>query len=235
MLGNTKLIITGGVGVGKSTTIDKVCTKLKESGVSFKIVPEYIDGDEFGPSMLDKFIDKTITSFEFQDYILNYFDDYLSKLDADNNEVLIFERLPDDSVSCFANIALKNGVLTMEEFRILFNKCVYLDKKYNLPSYFTNFSNNNILIRKTYRTDDNIEEIINTLHESIRDKKNILVGLYNDDEECLNRIHKRNRESEVKAYTIDVIKRFNIYYGKIYEKLQIDGFVDFETLPTLIV
>ena len=235
MLNNTKLIITGGVGVGKSTTIDKICSRLKEIGIKYHIVPEYIDGDINGPCMLDKFIDHTITSYEFQDYILDYFDDYLSKMKTQDDEVLVFERLPDDSVSCFANIALKNNELSMEEFRKLFNKCVYLDKKYNLPSYFTNFSKNVILIRKTYRTDDNIEEILHTLQNSIHEKKNILVGLWNDDIECLNRIHHRNRESEVKAYTIDVVKRFNTYYNKIYEKLQIDGNVDFETLPTLIV
>ena len=232
---NTKLIITGGVGVGKTTTINSVCQALTNKGVKYIVVPEYIDGDENGNNMLDKFINHDITAFEFQYYILQYFDDYLSKLKIAGDEILIFERLPDDSVTCFANINVKNKLISEEEFKVLYTTCVNLDKKYNLPSYFTNFSNNDLLFCKTFRTGDNVNEIISRLNYSIKNNKNLLVGLYNSNDECLLRIRQRNRPSEVKSYTIDVVNRFNTHYEIIYNILRNNRHLEYEDLHSLII
>lgn len=235
MLGNTKLIITGGVGVGKTTTIDKICHKLSEHNIKYIVVPEYIDGDIKGNKMLDMFINHEISAYDFQYYILQYFDDYLSGLNTPNDEILVFERLPDDSLTCFANISFKNKLMTEEEFKKLYIKCVSLDKKFNLPSYFTNFSNNDIMFCKTLNTTDNVDEIFNVLINNKETSKNLLVGLYNDNEECLHRIRQRNRESEVKSYTLEVINRFNTHYERIYNILRQNRNLEYEHLSDLII
>ena len=42
---NPKLIITGGVGVGKTTTINAMCELLTKNNIKYIVIPEYIDGD----------------------------------------------------------------------------------------------------------------------------------------------------------------------------------------------
>ena len=235
MLGrNTKLIITGGVGVGKTTTINGMCQLLTQHGMNYIVVPEYIDGDVNGYNMLDMFINKYITPFEFQYYILKYFDNYLENLQPQPNDVLIFERLPDDSVTCFANIEYKNKRISDAEFEILYTKCKKLDEKYNLPSYFTNFENNNLLFCKTFRTGDNLTNIYDTLMSSIKENKNLLVGLYNNNDECLLRIRQRGRPSEVRTYTLDKVDIFNTHYERIYNRLRNNKYIKFEHLKELI-
>lgn len=230
----TKLIITGGVGVGKTTAISNICDILNNNGVKYKIVPEFIDGDEDGNTMLNKFINSEISAYEFQLYILQYFDKYLSNLVIDKNEILIFERLPDDSVSCFVNIDVKKGLITHDEFKQLFDICVNLDKKYNLPSYFTDFANNDLLFCKSIDKITTANDIYNQLIKSIENNKNLLVGLYNSNEECLNRIRIRNRQAEVDTYNNDTVNIFNKHYERIYERLKQKQILQFKDLQSLI-
>ena len=232
---NPKLIITGGVGVGKSTTINGMCEMLAKNNIKYIVVPEYIDGDEHGNEMLDKFINHEITSFDFQYYILEYFDNYLSKLKTEGNEVLIFERLPDDSVTCFANIEKKRANIQEEDFKKLYNRCKQLDEKYKLPSYFTNFTDNNLMFCKTFRTGDNLIAIYDKLINSIKENKNLLVGLYNTNDECLLRIKQRGRPSEVKTYDINIVNRFNTHYERIYNILRNNDYLRYEYLDDLII
>lgn len=230
----TKLIITGGVGVGKTTAISNICNILNDNGIKYKIVPEFIDGDENGNTMLNKFIKHDVTAYEFQLYILQYFDKYLSSLVIDKNEILIFERLPDDSVSCFVNIDVKNGLITHDEFKRLFNICVDLDKKYNLPSYFTDFTNNDLLFCKSIDKFTTANDIYNQLMNSIENNRNLLVGLYNSNEECLKRIRIRNRQSEVDTYDNNIVNIFNKHYERIYKILRQKQILQFKDLQSLI-
>lgn len=214
---NKKIIISGSVGVGKTTTINDICKLLNIYNISYKIIPEYIDGDINGRNMLDKCINKKITAFEFQKYIINYFDIYLNNLKVNKNDIIIFERLPDESVMCFANIDRINKVITEEEFNILYNMCIELDKKYNIPSYFDKLENTYF---KLFKTDNNnvisskVLEILNNC-----DYINIIIGLYNNDYKCLMRIKERNRSSEVNSYSLSTIKQFNNIYKDIFSKI----------------
>ena len=56
--------ITGPIGVGKSTIIESI----KSHFDNVVHIPEYINGDKNGIVMLNKFINKEITIFEFQKY-----------------------------------------------------------------------------------------------------------------------------------------------------------------------
>lgn len=230
----TKLIITGGVGVGKTTAISNICNTLTNNGLKYKIIPEFIDGDENGIKMLDKSINHEISAYEFQLYILQYFDKYLGNLKVDDNEILIFERLPDDSVTCFVNIDVKKGLITNDEFKKLFDICINIDKKYNLPSYFTEFMNNDLLFCKSIDKNTTTDIIYTQLKESIKKHKNLLVGLYNTNEECLKRIRMRNRKSEVDTYNGETINIFNKHYERIYKLLGQKQILTFDILHDLI-
>ena len=52
--------ITGPIGVGKSTIIESIKSHFE----NVVHIPEYINGDENGIVMLNKFINKEITIFE---------------------------------------------------------------------------------------------------------------------------------------------------------------------------
>ena len=233
-MSSIKLIITGGVGVGKTTMITNICKALNEQHIRYRLIPEFIDGDENGYTMLNSFINHKITAYEFQKYILSYFDIYLSKIDFDNTDVLVFERLPDDSITCFVNIDVKHNLITQEEFKELHNICNYINKKYKLPSYFIENNNCDIIFCKTDDINKNTKFILNEFNKAINKNRNLLVGLYNTNEECLKRVHIRNRESEVNTYNIDTIDVFNKHYLRIYEILKQNRCLEFSMLPELI-
>ncbi len=215
---NKKIIISGSVGVGKTTTINDICKLLNIYDINYKIIPEYIDGDINGRNMLDKCINKEISAFEFQKYIINYFDSYLSNLKVNKDDVIIFERLPDESVLCFAYIDKINKVITEEEYNILYNMCVKLDDKYNIPSYFKQLNNTYFELCKTEINNIISSKVLHLLN--LNDYTNIIIGLYNDEYECLLRIKERNRSSEVNNYSLTTIKQFNNIYNKIFSEIK---------------
>ena len=72
-----KVVITGGVGVGKTTTIDYIKQIFNKENTKYVNIPEYIDGDGAnGKHMLEEYLNKHLSAFDFQYYILNYYDRY---------------------------------------------------------------------------------------------------------------------------------------------------------------
>ena len=212
-----KIVITGGVGVGKTTSINRLAEILTSENIPFKVVPEYLQGDIHGIEMLNGFLNKTIPSFDFQYYILNFYDRFLENLEVVPETILIFERIPDDSITCFANKWNKSGQITNTELIELYNYSAEIATKYNLPSYFTINSNNenSFSIVKS----DNTETIVSQVfHDIIKNgNKNIsLICLYNTPEECFRRIHKRGITSEIEHYTLEDVQTFNKHYTQLY-------------------
>lgn len=226
-----KVIITGGVAVGKSSIVSAVVDYLDNQQVKWIIVPEYIDVKEDGLDMLNKYLTKEITVFEFQKYVINYYAEYLDNLDVNGNEVLIFERAIDDAITCFSNLDYSKGELTISEFCELYELTKKYDQKYNIPSYFIN--DDKIFI--PIRTEDAIRDgnIIGSIIAN-RYNNNIVIGLYNFDDVCYNRMIVRNRPGEKEAYTPNTISKFNYTYQKLYKLLMNNGKIDFISLGKLI-
>lgn len=226
-----KVIIAGGVAVGKSSIITAITNYLDTQHIKWIIVPEYIDVKEDGLEMLNKYLTKKITVYEFQEYVINYYAEYLDNLDVEGDEVLIFERAIDDAITCFSNLDYNKGNLTIDEFCKLYELVKKYDKKYNVPSYFIDDGKIFIPIRTEDSTRDG--NIIGSIIAN-RNNNNIVVGLYNFDKVCYERMLIRNRPGEKEAYSLEVISKFNYTYQKLYQLLMTKGNIDFILLGKLI-
>ena len=226
-----KVIIAGGVAVGKSSIITALTKYLDSQHVKWLYIPEYIDVKEDGLEMLNKYLRGEITVYTFQTYVIEYYNEYLGALSLDGDEVLIFERGLDDAITCFSNLDYAKGKLTIEEFCKLYELVKSYDEKYNIPSYF--MTSNRIFL--PVRTDDATRDgnIIGSIICN-RSNDNIIIGLYNSDEVCYGRMIHRNRPGEKEAYSLKVIAKFNYTYAKLYRVLMSVGKIDFISLGKLI-
>lgn len=226
-----KVIIAGGVAVGKSSIISSVSRYLDTQGVKWIYVPEYIDVKEDGLEQLNKYLRGEITVYEFQKYVIEYYDEYLSQLKVDGDEVLIFERGIDDAITCFSNLDYASGKLTIEELCKLYELVKSYDVKFNVPSYFT--TSDRIFL--PVKTEDSTRDgnIIGSVICN-RTSDNIIIGLYNFDEVCYQRMLHRNRPGEKEAYTPEIISKFNYTYSKLYQVLMSNGKIDFISLGKLL-
>lgn len=222
---NYKLVVTGCIGSGKTTIINILNELFNKNKFSTLIIPEYLGIDkEFGEILLNKFIDGEISNLLMQLGILDIYETKLKEIKNENVNVKIFERIPDDNLSVFANISYFNNPedITNLGINLIYEKTIKLNKKYNLPSY---------IIRKTpfkkiMATDlmDIIMIILQTIKNDI--DKNIcerIIGLSISLEVCKLRIAKRSRDGESKyseKYLNTIIKTYN----NIYKELEKDNY-----------
>ena len=207
-----KLVITGSVGVGKTTTINMLKHSLTAKGIPYEVVPEYLDGDPNGARYLNEFLNHEMDAFSFEYYILTFFDSYLNNLEVEDNTLILLERLPDDVVICFANRMNKNKLMTDDNLYKLFKYCKDINERYGLPTYFkVNVDNSiNYSILKSDSTAKVVESILKTKFEN-----NFIVCLFNTNDECLQRIRRRGRAGE-ENYSMDDVNDFNNHYAKLY-------------------
>lgn len=227
-----KVIITGGIAVGKSSCVKKTCDILKKQGIKYIVVPEYIDALEDGVDMLNKYFNKQITVFEFQMYIINFYENHLSNLNIDGDEILIFERSVDDGITCFSNRDNSKNFLSDLGLYELYNKAKHIDETFNLPSYFDINRNKTVFIPIKTVDPEQDPEIIASIITN-RTTKNVIIGLYNSDEECLKRVRKRGRKGE-EVYTIQWLSDFNYNYSKLFKLLMEGKCINFTSLGKLI-
>ena len=226
-----KVVITGGVAVGKSSVLAAVREELTNLQMSYQYVPEYIDVKSDGVEMLNKYFDKSITVYEFQTYILNYYREYLKNLHPKEDDIILFERIPDDGITCYSNLDNKIGALSDDEFLALYRDVKKVDIEYNIPSYL--LGNNFIFfpIKSINAKEDGklITQIILN-----RPGENIVFGLYNTDEICYQRMLKRNRQGEKEAYSKQFIADFNYHYRQLFKELMYGEGIRFTSLGRLI-
>ena len=202
-----KLIITGSIGVGKSTICEMVARCLNKISIdtNTQIIsyPEYIASDStYANKQLQKRLNNEITAFEFQQYILDCWE-YLLKqnqkfIKEDKNVICIYERTPEDSVCCFAYMDHVNKVLNTTELQELSNRCYRLMSEYNIPSVcsstlfetrlFNNFDTCLIHL---------LMAIINEIQMDILEgNESRIVLIQSDPLTSMERIKRRNREGE---------------------------------------
>lgn len=213
-----KVVITGGVAVGKSSIMDAVANTFKANDMQYHVVPEFINAMDDAQEMLEKYLQHDITSFEFQQYVLNYYDWYFtnkcSNIHAD--DILLFERVLDDSVMCFANLDNYNDELSDEEFVNVFKLAKKINAKYNIPSYF---ANNNFVFYPIKTINPVVDGKVITEIVKACENVNLVIGLYNEPTTCYERMLKRNRPGEKEAYPPQRISSFSDTYSKIYQVL----------------
>lgn len=213
-----KVVITGPVGVGKTTIIRNLCARLEQNCIKYHLIPEYIDALPNANEKLEKYLRDEIHSIDFQTYVITYYDHYIRNnlKDINQDTVLIFERVPDDALYCFSYLDYQKGRLTFEEYQKLVDLTNEINQKYNLPSY-TN-KDCNCLIIKSNDSEIN-SNLVNELILSSSQFKNNIIGLFNDVKTCMERIQRRNRPGE--NYNIESVILFNNRYKEIYSKMMI--------------
>ena len=111
--------------------------------------------------MLNKRLNNTISAFEFQTYILDTWKySFDSNINNSNSHIAIYERTPDDSVYCFAQLDLYNNRISNLEYENLNNMCDELRNKYQYPSVHSPDSQI-LTIQNTYNT--SIDKLLNQI------------------------------------------------------------------------
>lgn len=114
------VIIEGNVGVGKTTAL----SHLSRNNSNINVIDEGIDNftklDDINP--LEQFYNGTINAFDFQTYInICLSNGILTKLRVDKLNILV--RSPISAVKCFSALALTNGLITENQYKI---HCMFL-------------------------------------------------------------------------------------------------------------
>lgn len=211
-----KVVITGPVGVGKTTILNEICKKL-DGKVDYRIIPEYIDVLPDATDRLAKYLRGELPSFDFQRYVSSYYIEYLERIaeDITKDTVLIFERVPDDALWCFIRMDQMKGLLTSQEHQQLSMFINMTNEYFNLPRY-TKTPNQSALIIKSDELSINAKIAAEFIIDSIHTK--IVIGLFNDVQICYDRVLKRARPGE-DSYNFNGIFMFNQCYANMYKNL----------------
>ena len=209
-----KAVITGAVGVGKTTILKKITETLSTSK-ELLVVPEYIDELPGASDVLMKYLKDEISSYEFQSYVSNYYADYLLSI-ADritDDTILLFERIPDDALRCFLPLDRIKDRISFEDFRKLAYRIHKTTELFGLPCY-ENMADQSVLLLKTNSSPSVNSKIVSDFITDSEYKK-VVIGLFNTVDDCYSRICQRGRES----YSIDSVIYFNRCYSEIYKNL----------------
>lgn len=217
------IIITGSVGVGKSTVSQILYEILKDVFDNIQIYPEYIKHEfnnvPLGNLMLDARINNVISAETFQHFVLDIWDNQLKqKQFKKGNSINILERLPEDAVSCFTKEAYDDGEISELAWNNINQKLININEKYNVPKNsdceFKLVDNNNEL-------STTIQTIINTIIDDVKNGiKNRVFGLIINKDEYRKRIVRRGRQSEINNDT-SIYDRYNDYYSNLYDCLSL--------------
>jgi hypothetical protein len=213
------LVITGPVGIGKSTRCDYISSLLTSIAVPVSAFPEYLLGDHshMSEQLLVEKIEGGISDQTFQSYVLDQWIN-IAKSKNIRETFNIYERCVDDSILCFCNISNEKGELTDLALQNLYNEARNISRVYGLPSYFDADMQFKLIKSKNKVSDTSriIDIVANDLRTGIHKR---IIGLSLDNISCFERVRERNRDGENK-YTLNLISKFVDHYKKLYELLQ---------------
>lgn len=206
------LVFTGPISVGKSVISQSMYELFSSIGHTIAH-PEYINiMPHISGPMLKAYIDNDISNVTFQNFVLDLCEYNYKNSQYTGSAVHIYERLIDDSIMCFANIANKHGTLSDAEFGSLVHRMNTMIKTYDLPTY----SNCNFVVLNNSDIDTVLKRIIDVIEMDIENGiTSRVVGLTSPLEECERRIIARAREGE-ENYSHDFLSMVSDFYAKLY-------------------
>lgn len=212
-----KIVITGPVGVGKTTILNHFIKFNDDTDKNYIVIPEYIDGVKNAGKKLDKYLRGELSSYEFQSFVSAYYGYYLLSIlpKITDKTVLVFERVPDDAVHCFIKLDRMKNRLTREEHQNLLTKIAKLNSFFDFP-FYGKCAEQAVLVVKSDEKELNAKIITEFIKNS--PAKKIIIGLFNEMDICYNRVCTRNRAGE-NAYDFNSIFMFNECYSEIYKRL----------------
>ena len=190
-----QIVFTGCICAAKTTILNRLFDLFSE----FKpyLVHEYLEADaELGELILNRCIYEKISALTMQNCILDIYENELNEIISNVESGLIFyERIPDDNLAVFANLAFKDNRLSTQAFEILYSRTIEIDKKYNIPSYICK----NSTFKRIVSNDlvDSILIILKTIKDDILNNVNTrIIGLSVTLDVCQIRLKRRNRKGE---------------------------------------
>ena len=213
---NYKFSASGSISAGKSTILKILYMLCIKYGFEVGILQEYINSDpEIGKELLARFINGNTTNSTFQNYILDTYKDSYFKLNKEAN-IILMERIPDDSILIFANITNANKPEDMNELTLyaLYNKMLIYDKLCNFPSYIDDDTHIESFIGNI---DDIILNVIDVIASDIEQGiTKRIIGLKVDVNTCIKRIKRRGRKEE-ENYDPNYLSQIIHAYDEIFK------------------
>jgi len=209
--GSYNLIVTGTLGVGKTTAIKLINNILKYNHISVKSYLEYINYNNVGQEIFQMKMNGEVSAFTFQNYILDIWNDILKKNDFKHSKgINIFERLPYDAVYCFSKKEHDEGNITDDEYELIIQRYKRLINEHAMFEYTSDIKYSRLINNDMTRT---IVEIFNIIKNDIEQGiKNRCICLDIDDKELYyERLGIRNRTNEDK-YTQKILGEYKDYY-----------------------
>ena len=197
------LVITGNIGVGKSTICELIKFMLKNESIKFNVYPEYITFNETGKMLLEMKMKNQISTFTFQNYILDIWKTIIKQNSTNQHNVVnIFERLPYDAMYCFATEEYKRNNISSDEYALLI-------KNYNSLNCF-NYDNCAKIIIENNDIIKTVNDVIETINSDQKNKiTHRAITLTADN--IAERIKIRGRECE-QEYTNEILNKYSKFY-----------------------
>lgn len=204
------LVITGSIGVGKSTISEIIYKIVSFHILNMRAYPEYLNikykGNYPGQIMFEMLMDKKISAFTFQSFVLDCWNSLFVQNEYNKrNNFNVMERLPFDALDCFTK---GNKNISEVEQELLSNR--YNDSKTIIG--FIDYDNCEKIVLNNYNLNRCIQDIINIIIEDLESGvKNRAVCLKIDENDYIRRMKMRGREGEDK-YDLNILRKYNKYY-----------------------
>lgn len=195
------IVLTGGIGVGKSTISNHLRAILDDANIT--VFPEFIAvNPAVSLSLLSLKMEGSISTDTLQYYIADIWKILAKTKDTSRSKLVIYERLPEDCVEIFAAEAADKGEITFAQLGCLRDRINTIG---GLPNYAPEYGNiievNNVDINST------IEAICGAIYDNIIFKQvsTTFVHLKTSTDIAMARISHRNRVGEDKYSREDIV------------------------------
>ena len=194
------IALNGPVGVGKTTLLNELSNQLSNSYV----IPEYIDVLDDAQQLLHDYLEGILPAYDFQDYILDYYESVANSLINSSYDYILVERSPVEGIVFFAKLDLDNNRLTQTQYNLLLQRA-------QLMSFYPNpLKDESITLFTDNLTSSQLTEFIEPWLSNISVIK-LRASLFT----IRSRIHERGRLCEIEHYTDDYLKRMIESYYRI--------------------